>query len=359
MHSDSVGVVDFPTLGDLLDAWTEQHCRVPDGFSRGKPFRKYDWQFWVTANHYRIREDAKWIPERPMLNQAFTYRRSLVVGPQKSGKGPEAATITAAEAVGPSVFGGWAKRGEGYDCKRDGGCPCGWYFDYEAGEPKGIRHPSPLIQLTATSQEQVDNVYRPLVAMIHLGPLKHTLKPRENFIRIMGNSDDPDMDRIDAVTSSALSRLGNPISFALQDETGTYTTSNKMRNVAETQRRGAAGMGGRTMEHTNPWDPAENSVAQATWESQTEDVFKFYRIPPTKLRFMDKRDRRKILEFAYAGSDHVNLDSIEAEAAELMEKDPAQAERFFGLRVVQGAGAWLSDDLWNGAWAGALAAAAR
>jgi hypothetical protein len=107
------------------------------------------------------------------------------------------------------------------------------------------------------------------------------------------------MDRIDAVTSSALSRLGNPISFALQDETGTYTTSNKMRNVAETQRRGAAGMGGRTMEHTNAWDPAENSVAQTTWESQTEDVFKFYRVPPTKLKFMDKRERRKLFEFVY------------------------------------------------------------
>jgi hypothetical protein len=329
---------------------------VPDGFSRGKPFHKYDWQFWVAANHYRIREDAKWLPERPLLNQAFTYRRSLVVGPQKSGKGPDAATITAAEAVGPTVFGGWARPARATTASVDGGCPCGWYVRLRVGEPKGIRHPSPLIQLTATSQEQVDNVYRPLVAMIHLGPLKHTLKPRENFIRIVGNSDDPDMDRIDAVTSSALSRLGNPISFALQDETGTYTTSNKMRNVAETQRRGAAGMGGRTMEHTNPWDPAENSVAQATWEAQTDDVFKFYRVPPKKLRFMDKRERRKILEFVYAGSDHVNIDSIEAECFELMQKDPAQAERFFGGRVVQGAGSWLPEGLWEGAVARGLVA---
>jgi hypothetical protein len=40
-----------------------------------------------------------------------------------------------------------------------------------------------------------------------------------------------------------------------------------------------------------------------------------------------------------------------------MEKDPAQAERFFGNRVVQGNGAWLPDNLWEGAWAGhALAA---
>jgi hypothetical protein len=212
-----------------------------------------------------------------------------------------------------------------------------------------MRHPSPLIQLTATSQEQVDNVYRPLVGMIHLGPLKHLLKPRENFIRIIGNSDDPDMDRIDAVTSSALSRLGNPISYAHQDESGIYTKSNKMRNVAETQRRGAAGMGGRTMEHTNPWDPSENSVAQTTFEAQAPDIFKFYREPPKHWSFGNKEERRRILRYVYAGSEHINIDSIEAEAAELMATDPAQAERFFGNRLVQGHGAWLPDGLWDNA----------
>ena len=357
MHSDSVGVVDFPTLGDLLDGWYEQHCRVPDGFSRGRAFRQYDWQFWCTANHYRIREDAKWIPERPMLNQAFQYRRSLVVGTQKTGKGPWCATITAGEAVGPTVFGGWAKRGDVYECS-DHGCSCGWYFEYEPGEPKGIRHPSPLIQLTATSQDQVDNVYRPLVSMIHMGPLKELLAPRENFIRIKGDSDDPDMDRIDAVTSSAQSRLGNPISFAPQDETGLWTPQNKMVKVADTQRRGLAGMGGRSLETTNPWDPSEKSVAQRTWESQRDDIFKFYRIPDPALSFKDKRQRRKILAFNYEGCDHVNIDSIEAEAAELMETDPAQAERFFGGRVVAGAGSWLPAGLWDGAWADALVAGA-
>jgi hypothetical protein len=346
MLSDRVGQVDFPTLGDLIDGWVTQHCRIPDGFSRGKPFKKYDWQFWCCANFYRVREDAVWVPEQPLLNQAFVYRRALVVGPQKSGKGPDAATDVAAQAVGPTVFGGWAKAGDAYDCAEHG-CKCGWGWDYEAGEPKGIRQPSPLIQLTATSQDQVDNVYRPLVAMIHLGPLKHLLKPRETFIRILGLSDDPDMDRIDAVTASAMARLGNPISYAHQDESGLYTARNNMRKVAETQRRGAAGMGGRSQEHSNPWDPAENSVAQTTYESQAPDIFKFYREPPKQWSFHDKRERRRILQYVYSGSEHVNIDSIEAEAVELMEKDPTQAERFFGNRLVQGLGTWLPDGLWE------------
>ena len=115
-------VVDFPTLGDLIDAWIERHCMVPDGFSRGKAFRQYDWQFWCTANHYRIRPEARWIPEQPLLNQAFVYRRSQVVAPQKTGKGPWAGAITAAEAVGPTIFYGWAEAGDKYFCAENG-CP--------------------------------------------------------------------------------------------------------------------------------------------------------------------------------------------------------------------------------------------
>lgn len=339
-------VVDFPTLGDLADGWIKRHCHVPDGFARKRPFEMADWQFWITANHYRVREAAQWRPEKPLLNQAFHYRRSLIVAPQKTGKGPWAATITCFEAVGPSIFGGWAQDGDVYACE-DHGCECGWVYEYLPGEPKGIRHPSPLIQLTATSQEQVDNIYRPLKAMIGMGSLKDLMKVREGFIRIIAGNDDPDMDRIDAVTASAMSRLGNPISFAFQDESGLYTKTNKMRKVAETQRRGAAGMGGRTIETTNAWDPSEESVAQTSWESKATDVFKFFRQPPADLSYRNKRERRKIHQHVYEGSWWVDLDSIEAEAAELMERDPAQAERFFGNRLVQGMGAWLPEGLWE------------
>jgi hypothetical protein len=346
-------VVDFPTLGDLIDAWVEHHCRVPDGFARRQPFKMADWQFWCTANHYRIRDGAVFVPpeeasaDRPvLLNQAFTYRRSLVVAPQKTGKGPWSATIVCVEAVGPSLFAGWAKRGDVYECAANG-CDCGWSFEYEPGEPKGMRHPSPLIQLTATSEDQVDNVYKPLQAMIRLGPLSKLMAVREGFVRILGGSDDPDLDRIDVVTSSARARLGNPITFAVQDESGLYTKANRMRDVADTQRRGAAGMGGRTISTTNAWDPGQQSDAQVTWESRQPDIFKFFRQPPKNLSYRNKVERARIHRYVYNGSWWVSLDSIEAEAAELMERDPEQAERFFGNRVVYGQGTWLEDGLWE------------
>ena len=263
-----------------------------------------------------------------------------------TGKGPWAAVVTAVEAAGPSLFAGWASDGDVYSCAENG-CPCGWVYGYEPGEPMGMRHPSPLIQLTATAEDQVMNVYRPLSAMVRRGPLSKLMKVNEGFIRITGLSGEDDADRIDIVTASARARLGNPISFAVQDETGLYTKSNKLVEVADAQRRGAAGMGGRTIETSNAYDPTENSQAQRTFESSADDVFRFYREPPAQLSYRNKRERRKIHEYVYAGSPWVNLDSIEAEAAEIMETDPAQAERFFGNRRVQGSGTFISPELWR------------
>lgn len=390
MISGAVGEVDFHTLGDLIDAWITRHCRVPDGFARGRPMKLADWQFWWCANRYRIRPGAKFIdPKRvgelleaiavgdvddditnadlPLLNQAFVYRQTLVVAPQKTGKGPTSAAFTACEAVGPSVFAGFAKGGEIYSCA-DHGCGCGWEYEYLPGEAMGMRHPSPLIQITANSEDQADNIYRPLKAMVKLGPLKHLLAVREGFIRILGLSDDEDLDRIDVVTAAANSRLGNPISDAEQDEVGLMTDSNKGIHVAETQRRGAAGMGGRTHGTTNAWNPAENSYAQRVYESDSDDIWIFYRNPdlePTlqdehgkPLSFLNKAHRKKILAWVYEGSWWVNLGSIDQEATELIKLDPAQAERFFGNRLVRGAGVWLPDGLWESAWAGASDAAA-
>lgn len=332
-------VVDFPTLWIVPD-WIEQHCIIPDGFHKYDPFRMYDWQLWSTVNHYRVRPNVKWRPAKPVLAPAFHNRRSQVIAPQKTGKGPWSACVICAEAVGPVLFAGWADGGEIYDC-RDHGCGCGWTYEYEPREPMGMPWPTPLIQLLATSEDQTDNVYRPLQSMIKHGVLGERMKVGEEFIRL------PNDGRIDVVTASALSRLGNPIIFALQDESGLYTVTNKMRRVAETQRRGAAGMGGRSMETSNAWDPSEESVAQRTHESLRPDIFKFYQPPPVGLSYKNKAERRKIHRAVYAGSNHIDLDAIEAEAAELIEKDPEQAERFYGNAVVYGAGSWCDGDKWD------------
>lgn len=356
--------VAWPTLGFLWSSWITRHCRVADRHERGKPFVEYDWQRWCTANHGRVRPDAVHDPDRPLLNQAFVYRRSLVIAPQKMGKGPWTACRVALHAVGPAEFAGWAREGDAYRCE-DFGCPCGWAYPYLPGEPMGMRNPSPLIQIMATSDDQVANIWRPLTGMISLGPLRDLLLPRGEFIRVIGESGDKDMDRIDRVTASAQSRLGAPVSEIFGDETGLYTVSNKLIEVWRTMRRGVAGMGGRATETTNPPDPTKDSAAQRAMESAAPDIFRYWRDPDgpngpkhkdgSVLSFKTKRERMRILRYVYAGADHINLDSIEAECVELMEKDPAEAERFFGNRMVRGLGTWLPAGLWGGAHAGAVA----
>jgi hypothetical protein len=106
-------------------------------------------------------------------------------------------------------------------------------------------------------------------------------------------------------------------------------------------------MGGRSIETTNCYDPSEQSVAQRTRESKSRDIFKFYEPPPADLKYTVKVERSRIHRYNYAGSPHADLHGIEAEAAELMEKDPGQAERFYGNRIVAGLGSWLSRDAWD------------
>lgn len=335
-------VVTFPVLWVAID-WVEAHCVIPDGFRRGEPYELSSWQLWFYANHYRVKPDIRITNEPGIGAPAFHNRRSQVIMPQKSGKGPLTASQCCLEGLGPAMFAGWAVAGEVYRCI-DHGCYCGWIYEYEDGEPKGTPWPTPLIQLTAYSQEQTDNVYGALRPMIEYGPLSEMIpKTMEDFIRLPGGG------RIDTVTSSAMSRLGARVTFVPQDEVGTWLPTNKMTRVAEIQRRGAAGMKGRIVETSNGWDPSEDSVAQRTYNAslKSADIFRLHPLAPSGLSFRNKQERRRILRWVYSGCPWVDLDAINAEAEEIIQTDPAQAERFYGNRIVAGLGAWIAEDLWD------------
>jgi len=328
-------------------AWIEAHCVVPDGFKRGEPFKLYAYQGAYLRDFYAVREDAVWKPESPDLATAFVYRRGILVGPQKVGKNPLIAAQVTLEGVGPALFAGWAGTDEGYVCAEHG-CRCGFEYHYEPGEPKGMAWPTPLIQITAFSEESTENTYDALRPMIELGPLADVIpKTGEEFIRLPGGG------RIDTVTSSAQSRLGQRVTFVPQDEVGIWTPTNKMTRVADTQYRGLAGMGGRASLTTNAWDPAEGSVAQREYESAATDIARHFAQPPRTLSYGNKAERRKIHRTVYPpdvlkeNNGHIDLDSIEAEAADLVEKDAAQAERFYGNRLVAGAGAAVDAAVWE------------
>lgn len=326
------------TLGFLATDWIEHHCKVPGGVYEGEPLTFNGWQLFCTANHYRIVEGAEPDPRR--LLSAFQYRRSVVVGPQKCGKSPWGAGMVLFEGVGPSLFDGWAAGAEVYDCA-DHGCGCGWTYVYEPGEAMGVPRRKSLIGLLAFAETQTANVYEPLQTMIHNGPLAEFVHVREGFIRL------PNRGKIVPLSRAAKSKLGQPLTAGLGDESGLYTSSNGVLDTWQTMRRGIAAMQGRTIELTNPWDPMENSAAQQAFDSRQPDIFRYYRKPPADLDYRRKRDRAKIHLHVYSDSPWVDTTSaIDPEADELVETDPTQAERFFGNRLVQGLGSFLTEPLW-------------
>lgn len=340
MEADALALDFDPlhTLGFLATDWIERHCKVPGGVYEGESLVFNGWQLFCTANHYRVA--AKAIVDSRRLLAPFVYRRSVVVGPQKCGKSPWGAGMVLFDTVGPSLFAGWARGGEVYRCSEHG-CGCRWEYEYKIGEAMGFPRRKSLFGLVAFAEDQTQNVYEPLQTMIQSGPLEDFVKVREGFIRL------PNRGMILPMTAAAKTKLGKPLTGALGDESGLYTKANKVLDTWQTIRRGVAGMQGRTIELTNPWDPMENSAAQQAFESKTKDVFRYYRKPPVELDYKKKRDRAKIHLYVYADSPWVDTTSaIDPEAEELVETDPTQAERFFGNRLVQGLGAFLTERLW-------------
>lgn len=309
---------EVPSLGDAVGKWIEANCRIPDGPHAGEPYMLTEEMWTFLLHHYRLKPTAA----ENQRGTAFHYRRSQLVRPQKWGKGPFSAAIICAEAVGPVRFAGWDADG----------LPVGKPWD------------TPLIQVAANSEEQTANVYACLVPMIELGPLADLI-PDTGETRI----NLPRGGRIEPVTSRARTRLGARITFAIQDETGVWTESSGMLAVSDTMNRGLAGMGGRAIETTNAWDPAENSVAQRTAEARVTDIYRDHAQAPAGLSYSDKEQRRRIHRTVYGDSvmsrrnqrGWVDLDSIEGMAQELMARDKSQAERFFGNRIVNTIDAWM------------------
>ena len=309
---------EFPSLGWLIGEWIEEHCVIPDGDLLGMPYLLTDEMWTFLVWHYRLRPDA----EGERWQSAWAYRRSQLVRPQKWGKGPLSAAMICAEAVGPTRFAGW---------------------DAD-GEPVGREWPTPWIQVTATSEDQTDNVYRALRPMIDEGPLTDLIPDTgETRINVPGGWIEP-------VTSSGRARLGQRITFSVQDETHCWTEANGGWRLAETQRRNLSGTGGRAMETTNAWDPSEQSVAQRTAEARARDIYRDHRVPP-RPSLANKQERRKALRLAYGDSmgrgRWVDIDRIDGEAVEIAEKDPGQAVRFYWNIPDAGQGAWLDGEKWG------------
>lgn len=326
---------------EIVVPWIHRHCVIPDGDNAGQPFvTTVDHRVWL-ANWYRIKPGSKESDKR----QAFHYRMGLWIAAQKVGKSPAAASEALLEFLGPVRFAGFAKGGEVYKCE-DHHCTCGWTYKYREGEPMGKPWTTPRIQLAAVAEDQVENTWGALQSMVRFGPLGKlgVIKPNEDFIRHPNGLRDA---VIEVVTSKANTRLGARITAGKCDEVGLWTDHNGMKKFWRTMQRGASGMGGRMSATTNCYDPAEDSQAQTIHEKGGADVYVHYFPPDPRLDFKKKADRRKMFAHNYRWSTWVTLEDIEADAADLIKVNQAEAERFFGNRIVAGSRAYMTEQQWQ------------
>jgi hypothetical protein len=311
---------EFPTLGWQVGALIEQVCAIPDGDRMGEPVALTDEQFRCLLHHYRL---------DPWTGKFTHFRGTQITRPQKWGKGPFASMFICGEAhpEAPVLFDGW-----------DAG-----------GQPVGRPWSSPHIQVTAVSEDQTDNVFRALLPMIKLGALAADI-PDTGLTRI----NLPSGGLIEPVTAAALSRLGQRVTFVVQDQTESWFRTNGGHKLADNQRRGLAGMGGRFLSTPNAWDPAEDSVAQRTGESKAPGVY-HDDVEPGPGSVRNKQDRRRMLKRVYGDAASrprpdapwvpwIDVDRIDGEIVALLEHDPAQAERWFLNRKMAGESAAFEID---------------
>lgn len=313
---------EFPTLGYAVADYIEALCVIPDGPNQADPFVLTDEQLRFLLHHYRLRPTAVVDVMKP--GRAWVNKESQLVRPQKWGKGPFAAAHICAEAKGPVLFDGWDAN----------------------GDPVGRPWATPWIQVTAAAEDQTDNIWNALLPMIQLGPLADII-PDTGFGRINVPSNAVRRGQretkstggfIEPVSANALTRLGQRLTFDVHDETGLWLASNRGHWLYQTKRRNLAGMQGRSVQHTNAWDPSEDSVAQRTDQSPRQNVHRDNR----RLSGVDTSDpveRRRVFAFVYGDSASapagapwkpwVDLDSIEDGWKELAEHDQPQADRFF------------------------------
>jgi hypothetical protein len=222
---------DTKSLGWALVDLIESELRVPTGMVAGQPLRLTDEQIDLVVAWYEVDGRGEWV-----------WRRGMWRLPKKWGKSPMAAALAYCELVGPCRFS---------------------HFD-DAGDPVGMAHPSPWVQIAACSEDQTDNTFMQLVEMLRDSPAvaARGLDVGVTRIKFRGQP-----GHIEPVTSSAGSREGQPITFAVLDETHLWTRSNGGRALAAVLRRNAAPLGARTIETTNAFAPGEGSVAEATHEA--------------------------------------------------------------------------------------------
>lgn len=288
------------------------------GPSEQKPFPSLGWDLleWC-ADHLPSPRD----PESPLIftdEQAITIIRWFALHPKSGrriyrrgqsrrskgfGKSPVEAAKAIAELAGDVVFDGWDADGE------------------PVGRPWGTGSlPQALVQIAAVSEDQTENTHSVVYEFLTAndGRAADTLRVDAGLTRSFLRDGDR-RGKLEPVTAAFGSREGQPLTYAVKDETHLWTPRNGGVKLSRTLNRNAAKMGGHTYETTNSFVPGEQTVAESTCaagEVGTEGIFIDAVEAPTEIRgvevTLDAPDEilQEALQVAYGDSWWVGIDRL-------------------------------------------------
>ena len=248
----------YPSLGRLLLDWWEEF--LPSPRDPSEPLYFTDEQARILIAWYQI---------DPRTGKRV-YRRGASRRSKGWGKSPLEAAKAIAELAGPVRFDGWDANGE------------------PVGRPWGTQgDPNAWVQIGAVSEDQTENTHSVIHEFLTAndGRAADALKIDAGLTRSYLRDGDR-QGKLEPVTAAAGSREGQPITYAVLDETHLWTPRNGGVKLAKTLRRNVAKMGGTTYETTNSFVPGEQTVAEGTQRSSdigAEGVFLDDREAPTEI----------------------------------------------------------------------------
>lgn len=306
---------EFPSLGWGLLDWFAEYMRVPDGPLAGEPLVFTDEQTALLVRWYQLDDRGR-----------FVYRRGCKRAAQGWGKSPFLGAIALGELAGPCRFDGWDAH----------------------GEPVGVPPVAPWVQVAAVSEDQTDNTYAASYAMASESELAGSVIDIGLTRMFLAGGQ---TGRLEPVTASAGSRLGQRITFAVLDETHLWTKRNGGHKLAATIRRNAGKMAGRTFESTNSHLVGEDSVAERSHEAAKKGAagLLYDAVEAPWLDDLTDKDAvRAALAVAYGDSSKwVDLDRLALEIAD-PSTDPDDARRFYLNQPTSGANRPVNVKAWAG-----------
>ena len=307
---------EFPTLFPAIADEIERCLRVPGGPMTGQPFVLADWQWDLGCRLYRVDPESGRMP----------VRRAAASMPKGVGKSPFLGALAFAELVLPTVFDGWDA----------------------AGEPVGVPRPSPWVQVAAVSQDQTDNTYQQLFDALRDSPAVDDYRIDLGRTRIF-LKDRP--GRIEPVTSAMGSREGQPVTFAVLEETQYWRPGNGGTDLVATIRRNLAKTDGRSVEITNAFRRGDDSVAEATAraaEKKAAGLLYSERRGPWVEDLNDRPSLMDALRVAYAGCDWVDLDRIADECTDPSTTADDARRYYLGWPSEAPEDSWITPGQWEG-----------